>query len=167
MPRIDYGEARSIGLATINDAEIHRTDPGELGPWDICLSCWHDNQLDDDCEHPDYDMENYLCLVCTRPLTGAKDNHPYTKEGDNSDMAYAKFSEGFNKGMKHMNESQPGAPLTEREEYCLKLANDIKAFEHTIQENGREIERLAISTKVSTAAIEATREVLNNHRNRL
>lgn len=163
MPRIGYKEAKSIGLLTYE--QKHKETP--IGAWDICTSCWHDNQLDGDCEHPDYDMNNYRCLVCNRKLEGGPDNHPYTKQDDNTDPEIDKFWEGLSEDLKREAESQPGAPLTELEEYCLKLDNDIKAFKITIEQNARETERLLICTKIAVTAIEATQKVLDEHRMRM
>ncbi len=146
MPRITTNEATSIGLLT--HEEQHDFDRQPVGPWDVCNSCYGDNQLKSSLAHPNYEVysDPPVCLVCGNLLL-TRDNRRIRITDKEKDM----------------KESQPDPMLTELEEYCQRLRKDITRFEATMQENNREIESLEISNRINATAIEATMQVLESH----
>lgn len=80
MPRLDFEEAIGVGLASEEEVEVEKRDPGMFGPFDLCATCYHERSCKSDVEHPSYrDNEwipyaaRYLCGICKNELTEEDD----------------------------------------------------------------------------------------------
>jgi len=72
--RIDMFEAREIGLIKDDDWALAQDDPGQVGPFDLCLDCYWDLDLRSDVVCPSYDDDDYHCALCGAQLYWADEN---------------------------------------------------------------------------------------------
>lgn len=76
MTRIGFDEAVAIGLASSEEIEVEKRDPGMFGPFDLCTDCHNRWTCNDDIIHPAYSdwlHAPYTCGSCGVTLTDEDD----------------------------------------------------------------------------------------------